>query len=350
MEKKLVEGLWDCPYCGAKGISGLKKHCPACSHPQDEGTKFYVGEEVSYIDEEKAKDYGNGADWTCAYCGSLNKHDQDNCSNCGAPREDNKGDYFDNQEHNAEKAAKLEKEHQAVGIGVKKKSNGRGAIIGVIAIVLILLMVFLMMPKSSTAEVTAKAWDIEQEIEQYGTVEEEGWELPDGATVLDSSMEVHHYEQVLDHYEDVEVEKSRQVLDHYDTETSYVDNGDGTFSEETSEVPVYVTEYYTEWEEEPVYVDEPVYQPYYLYIVDKWSYERSVITSGTTDDPVVGEVTLSSNEREGQLIENYCLTFEGKKTYEVYVDYDTFMNYNVGDSAKITVKSGTVTKIDGNAI
>ena len=97
MAKKIVEGLWDCPYCGQKGIGGLVKSCPNCAHPQDADTKFYLGEKKAYLDEEKAKDYGKGADWTCSFCGSLNRYGNANCVNCGAQREDSSGDYFENR-------------------------------------------------------------------------------------------------------------------------------------------------------------------------------------------------------------------------------------------------------------
>ena len=61
------------------------------------------------------------------------------------------------------------------------------------------------------------------------------------------------YETVIDHYETVEVQRTRQVIDHYETYYTYSDNGDGTFSEEAHERPVYTTEYYTETVEQPVY-------------------------------------------------------------------------------------------------
>ncbi len=97
MAKKIIEGLWDCPYCGQKGIGGLTKSCPNCAHPQDAGTKFYLGEKKEYLEEDKAKDYGKGADWTCAFCGSLNRYGNTNCNNCGAQRGDSSGDYFENR-------------------------------------------------------------------------------------------------------------------------------------------------------------------------------------------------------------------------------------------------------------
>ena len=64
-----------------------------------------------------------------------------------------------------------------------------------------------------------------------------------------SKSENSEYEYVLDHYEEVEVQRSRQVYDH--DEYTMRDKGDGTYEEVSH--PVYRTEYYTEVEQRPVY-------------------------------------------------------------------------------------------------
>ena len=51
---KLVEGLWDCPFCDNKRIRAGQKTCPNCGHPQDENTKFYMPDAIEYVSEEKA--------------------------------------------------------------------------------------------------------------------------------------------------------------------------------------------------------------------------------------------------------------------------------------------------------
>ena len=43
---KLVEGLWDCPFCDNKRIRAGQKTCPNCGHPQDENTKFYMPDAI----------------------------------------------------------------------------------------------------------------------------------------------------------------------------------------------------------------------------------------------------------------------------------------------------------------
>ena len=49
---KIIEGLWDCPFCGNKRIRAGQKTCPDCGHPQDENTKFYMPDEIKYVSEE----------------------------------------------------------------------------------------------------------------------------------------------------------------------------------------------------------------------------------------------------------------------------------------------------------
>lgn len=60
------------------------------------------------------------------------------------------------------------------------------------------------------------------------------------------------YELVIDHYEEVQVQRSREVYDH--DEYTMVDNGDGTYREVSH--PVYRTEYYYETVQQPVYRQE----------------------------------------------------------------------------------------------
>lgn len=31
---KIIEGLWDCPFCGNKRIRAGQKTCPDCGHPR----------------------------------------------------------------------------------------------------------------------------------------------------------------------------------------------------------------------------------------------------------------------------------------------------------------------------
>ena len=80
---KIIEGLWDCPFCGNKRIRAGQKTCPDCGHPQDENTKFYMPDEIKYVSEEEAEKISRNPDWQCSFCGSLNSDDLNVCKNCG---------------------------------------------------------------------------------------------------------------------------------------------------------------------------------------------------------------------------------------------------------------------------
>lgn len=89
-------------------------------------------------------------------------------------------------------------------------------------------------------------------LEEDGVVGKKTWSLLLSSNAKPKPRTDVDYIDVIDHYEDIEVQKSRQVWDH--DEVTVVDNGDGTFSEVTQ--PVYRTEYYTETERRPVYREE----------------------------------------------------------------------------------------------
>ena len=92
--EKLVEGLWDCPFCDNKRIRTGQKTCLNCGHPQDESTKLYMPDAVEYVPEEKAEKISRNPDWQCSFCGSLNSNNLDSCANCGATKEESERNYF----------------------------------------------------------------------------------------------------------------------------------------------------------------------------------------------------------------------------------------------------------------
>lgn len=359
---KLIEGRWDCKYCGKKGIRGLAKYCPGCGHPQDKDVKFYMPDKIEYLDEETAKNYGKGADWVCGYCNSYNRYDANYCINCGGSKEEMEGDYFsvEKSEHTPEHIPEHTPEDKIEDNApdsnpseppAPKKKSKFGIFAAVLAAILVIIAGILLIPKNMDATLSDKSWSRNIAIEDCITVQESDWEVPDGGRVYDEKEEIHHYDQVLDHYETVEEERTRTVQDGYDTQTNYVDNGDGTFSEETVETPRYITETYYETVEKPVYKDVPVYATKYYYEIEKWQVTRDVTTEGKDDDPYWGEVNLTGQEREGNRRENYNLIFTAKKKeYITSVPLKTWQSLQIGDNTEITVQSGDIKKINGEEV
>ena len=366
MANKIIEGLWDCPYCGEKGISGLTKSCPNCAHPQDAGTKFYLSDEKKEVSEDKAGNYGKGADWTCAYCGSLNHYDQPNCLNCGAERADSSGDYFENRKKQEEEAQKPVVDPTQAPPPPPKRSRKGLLIIGAIIAALIIFGIVRAIPKDRGVTVSDPFWERSVLYESYQIVTEQDWRLPDGAELLSSSREIRDYEKVFDHYEDEEYQVSEEVLDGYDTVTDYVDNGDGTFSEVVSEVPRYRTEYHTETRQVKIYRNEPVYDTLYTYNIGRWLTEEPETVRGSCWQPTdmvsrsgyrdVSEPQwpvsrASDTVRELDRGEAYYLLLSDSKgnTYTVRLSESAWQSYQQGQSVSIKANAaGAVTEFDGN--
>ncbi|MBR3645733.1 MAG: hypothetical protein IKN54_04885 [Lachnospiraceae bacterium] len=95
MEKKRIEGLWDCKYCGSVSIKARYASCPQCSRARGPETVFYLPDDIesAVLTKEEAEKTSNGPDWLCEYCGSYNRCDREECSNCGSPRSEAKTNY-----------------------------------------------------------------------------------------------------------------------------------------------------------------------------------------------------------------------------------------------------------------
>ena len=352
---KLVMGYWDCPVCGSKGIRGDVVNCPSCGRARGD-VKFYmkgveegaVREEnersdIEYLTEEQAKYVSKNPDWYCSFCNSLNSDNAQFCGNCGASRADSESNYFDMLKKNQEKeAAELAAQPR---VPQSSPARSRRPLFILLAILAAVVCLFMYLNGSKTAgdlKVTGLSWVRAISIEKNRQYSESGWSLPDGAELVETRRELHHYDSVLDHYESRQVQRSRQVVDHYETYYTYEDNGNGTFTEVSHQRPVYTTEYYTETVQEPVYVQVPRYADKYYYTIWRWKPEREAVASGEDHNAAWPEYTLEENEREGQRSEQYRFTVEHTKKQEApasyIVDEAHWRELNVGDQIFITAK------------
>ena len=218
-EKRIIEGLWDCSYCDTKRIGGLTKHCPNCGHPQDETTEFYMGEKIEYLEDEIAAQYGQGADWHCPYCGSLNRVHFKFCCNCGASKEESEKDYFDlhsedaaqnqqeqdkqkdqeqqaskQQDQKQRKNQKQQKQKQTASSKESKKPQKKKRKFIFAAILFMIFAIFYSFwPRDYEGTVTTAAWMRQIDIEAYRTVQESDWTVPEGGRVYDEKTDISHY-------------------------------------------------------------------------------------------------------------------------------------------------------------
>ena len=352
---KLVMAYWDCPVCGSKGIRGDVTNCPSCGRARGE-VQFYMkgyteGEtreeneraDVEYLDEEQAKYVSKNPDWYCSFCNSLNSDNAEFCSNCGSSRADSEANYFEMLQKKKEREAAEAAARPQVSSSQQKPSRSPMKVLLVVLLAIIALFIWLNGNKTAgDLTVTGLQWARNINIEENRMYQESGWELPAGAEQTDARSELHHYDNVLSHYENVEVQRSRQVVDHYETYYTYTDNGNGTFTEVPHERPVYTTEYYTETVRQPVYQQVPRYQTKYYYNIWRWTPSRDVAASGEDHNTYWPEVELGENEREGQRTEAYAFTVEHRKNKGAPETYrlaeSDWMNINVNDNLFITAK------------
>ena len=340
---KIIRGYWDCPFCGRKGIDGLLDKCPGCGTGKRDDTRYYMKSSSDLVSGEELEAAGIGKDendglhkeWVCPFCGQLNNWKDQVCVSCGAPKESAEELYGDAAIRKAERAAK---EAQDLGGQALESKHKKKPTFLLIAAAVMLLLILINVPLlHETETVTAFAWEREVTVEALETVQESDWSLPERADLIRKASEIHHYDQVLDHYETRYETRSRQVPDGYDTTVTYEDNGNGTFREVEHKTPRYRTEYYEEAVQIPIYRDEPVYRTQYYYYIDKWIPKEHYPTSGTDQEPYWSSAyRLRDNERDTLREEEYSVILTGKKESRVSMDYGTWSKVQLGDQYRTT--------------
>ncbi len=350
---RTVMGYWDCPVCGNKGVPGNVMNCPSCGRTRGD-VRFYMKDgaentvreendrgDIEYLNEEQEKEIGKNPDWYCSFCNSLNKDHAAFCSNCGASRESSESNYFD-QLKKRQEAEAAEKAAQPQPRETQAPKKSKLPVLLIIAAAVVALVLYLRGNNvQGDLTVTDVSWSRTVPIEQNIEYTESDWSVPAGGTEISRAQAIHHYDQVLDHYEEYEVQRSRQVLDHYETYYTYTDNGNGSFTEVPHERPVYKTEYYTETETRPVYVPVPRYQTKYTYKIWRWTPTREVTASGQDHEAYWPSLGLEENEREGgDSRERYTFTVTSKKgeTTVWRVTEEDWRKIDTG--AKLTISTG----------
>ena len=380
-------GYWTCDYCGEEN-RGDSKTCHGCGKTRGQDVKFYINpkgksEPRKYVERREI-----GPDWHCSYCDSLNPNSESFCKNCGHPRDEKDKDYFDlhperkgikdesffdsdikpdhhregfhkkeepsyhyeppsyDPSHLEEPPKRVSKRHYEPDNQEFRSRDYSGFIkkFAIFALILIVIssMVFLLMPTKRDLTIIDKTWERQVEVEEYRTLHEEDWSIPSGGRMTGSYRAIHHYEDVLDHYDTVT--KSRTVPDggHYESD-GYTDNGDGTFTEHSHWVTDYKTEYYTE--QEPVYRSEPVYQTKYQYDIERWVFDYYETTSGHDDEPYFASPKLDSRHRTGHTTETYHITAtyekRGKTITDIYtMDFASWKTVEIGTTIRAKVHVG----------
>ena len=366
MSGRLVEGVWDCVYCDTKKIRGSIQKCPNCGRQRDKNITFYLDDPTNYVDDDVAKTMNRNPDWLCSFCDGLNSDNNSICYNCGASREDSEDNYFTKKEKIETRRMEKQKSIQEnyvpeteketfdnlkdklsnINIPQHKKKwyKSKKFLISISSVLLatiltvVSLMIFL--PKTKDVTVSSLSWERIVDIQEYKTVEENDWFVPEGGRLRDTKQEIHHYNQVFDHNETKTRTVTEQVLDHYETVvTGHRDLGNGMFEEITTQQPVYRTETRTETYEEPVYRNEPVYATKYYYEIERWVHKDYKTTSGKDKNPYWYTYDKPENEKIVQFDETYkiCVVFDDGKKKCLKVNFNDWKKISIDQKIKIKV-------------
>ena len=236
-----------------------------------------------------------------------------------------------------------------------KSFNWTPVIVFVLIAALVTGLVYLFIPKEHDLTVTDIRWERNIDIEEYRTVNESDWYLPDGGRLQYTNREIHHYEDVLDHYET----KTRQVPKerYVRTETvvtGYRDLGNGYFEEITSSRDIYETYYETETYQEAVYRSEPVYRTKYYYEIERWVYDRTETSQAADKHPEWPLMNLAENERESSRKETYTVTGKDEEgeEYTFTLSYADWERVHLGQEieVKLSFGHGELISVDENFV
>jgi hypothetical protein len=347
-EMAIREGRWDCPTCGTPGLLGRNVRCDGCGNPRPEGTRFYLPEDAPEVtDAARLSQAGAGADWVCEHCGASARASQHACPGCGAER--GSSPVQQTREYGMDEVPRDGRRPQPLRAAAPPPPRKRGWKLPAAVLAVLAILAWWNSPKDVGATIAGGEWSRAVEVQQYRTVAEEDWSVPQGGRETRSFRAVRDYRRVLDHYET----RTRQVSDRVQTGTrTYTcgreDMGNGYFRDKTCTEPEYETRYRTESYEEPVYRREPIYATKYAYQIERWLPEDTLREAGdAARAPVWPTVAAGPKTRAGARMERYVLRFSADgDTLAQEVDGALFERYRPGQPVTLRMKRGGTGRIE----
>lgn len=394
-----VEAEWTCTSCGRDSIPGHVKKCPICGNPKGSDEAYQPpAPGAPLLSQAQLDDMGVDAEHTsdqqCPYCQGFSKPGTDVCPNCGSN--------LDDVARTSRKCSNCGRETNLVTCpqcGSETKSKNPKPTLqpadapprrdpprlnitesldalkpfwwAPVILLVIGLLGFFFWPRETTASVSAVSWKCEVLLQEYQYNQHGGWSVPAGGELVNQDQRIHHYSQVLDHYE--RECHTEQQPDGYDTEhyteevcesvydhTEETCYDDGTCDRED----VYETECHGEdrtrqvaqykdvevCEQVPKYRDEPVYATYYTYNVWEWVSIASAITTGSDFEPRWStDYRIDDKHREAGRQQYFTVTLVDKKeesfTYHP-ASLEEYRLFQIGTTWKVTHSGGEVTEIE----
>lgn len=313
------EGRWLCKHCGSE-CRGRDEECngldgkSGCGAARASGTRFYLPENSPYVtDKTLLTDAKSGQDWNCSHCDGANKGSNDgywvkSCAHCGSAR-DNEDAVTPVRYHgisdvlkSAPEATRIEREDllaatrsrrqrrvaQQNGPGEQFSKSDRNFSLWAILAIPIMLFAVWMAWSFFTArhevvhQVASHNWERSITHDEFRTLTQDGWNPPSDARIVRSEVKIRSYRDVLDHYETKTRQLSREVASGSESyHCGTTDLGNGYFQDKTCSRTIYRTENYTETYKDPVYREEPVWDTWYDWKVDRWVHDEIYHSRGT---------------------------------------------------------------------
>lgn len=340
MSEKYFENFWDCPSCGTKNISALRKmHCPTCGASKTT-QDFENARMVEITDEYGLKLAKSGKNWACSYCQSVNLDVDQKCSGCSANRSEqtegafrvedvtekvknyeivaNSNERIERHEPECEerpsapsRSSKRKRKHDSEPEQSEVReeapcyreperefrsynretnpawrlSSNQWITLGIVLLVIGISGFVYWTKCSYPGELTSFYWERSVQVQIYKTLSDSGWNHPYDAFNINSYSKLHHHDPI---YETRMVsEQESYTVTTYVSQTKYVSNGNGSTKAVTTQVPRHTTKYRTVTRPREVKIGErPVYQTYYEYNINRWVYHKTLYANGDNKNNV----------------------------------------------------------------
>lgn len=283
-KKNIRVGRWDCFVCGHVGNLGPETHCTNCNATRPKDVVFYLPDDAKVVKkEDELEEAKAGEDWICSYCSSHNKTASGICSTCGNDRE-TEDKTLDIREISLEdlpnKGARgVERVTERPTIPASdKKTNFWRYILGATGLGGVFWWLFSF---STTIDVpvTEMYWEREIEVLEYKEVQEEDWQIPQGARDVQQFQAIHHYNKELLGYE-TKIRTKQVKVGEEDYVCGQKDLGNGYFEDIICQRPIYETR--EEEYQAPIYKEVPEYRTKYKYYIFRWKDINPIVASGSS--------------------------------------------------------------------
>ena len=292
-----------CPYCGARN-AGHAKFCGACGGDLTSAEARQSGRVIGAHRYEPAENV------ICPACGTANPAANKSCANCGAQ---------------LEKEPPLAPEPIAAPSAAKKGLPliailGCGLFCALAAAAIFFLAI---KTEERTGQVSAVRWERSIPVEALAPVERQAWrdEIPEGAEVGACSQDFRYTSNE-------PVSNSTEVCG-----TPYtIDTGSG----------------FGEVVQDCVY---EVYDDRCTYTVMDWEVFDVVTLSGSDLDPIWPEVSLTGDQRQGDPVDEYVVTFSSDGNDYTYTvsDAGEFSRFEIGSEWILNVTTlGGISSVEAS--